>query len=235
MQRDPLGINPAGDAVNSFNPTRQYEDGMNGYEYGQSNPVLNRDLWGLASEVPRQVCCKIKRKEIVPVVNYYTNTVWPGIRTICTQETISSRGAGPGVACQCHYKNLRDIKVYGWYSGNCCWCTVSLKTAPIPIAGHYFLQIDCDGDGEHSWISDTYPRDKDVGLEPYPATGDSMGYPEWSWWTLASFQTSCDNASVLKSVLNKSSWDFSISICSGDGNCFQYALPMFISLAGMCP
>ena len=120
----------------------------------------------------------------MPVVNYYTNTVWPGIRTICTQETISSRGAGPGAACQCHYKN---------------------------------------------------PRDKDVGLEPYPATGDSMGYPEWSWWTLASFQTSCDNASVLKSVLNKSSWDYSISICSGDDNCFQYALPMFISLAGMCP
>ena len=172
----------------------------------------------------------------MPVVNYYTNTVWPGIRTICTQETILSRGADPGVACQCHYKNLRDIKeVYGWYSGNCCWCTVSLKTAPIPIAGHYFLQIECDCDGEHSGISDTYPRDKDVGLEQYPATGDSMGYPEWCWWTLASFQTSCDNASVLKSVLNKSSWDYSISICSWDDNCFQYALPMFISLAGMCP
>ena len=45
MQRDPLGINPAGDAVNSFNPTRQYEDGMNGYEYGQSNPVLNKSSW----------------------------------------------------------------------------------------------------------------------------------------------------------------------------------------------
>ena len=46
MQRDPLGINPAGGMRNPFKPTEQYTDGMNGYEYVKSNPCKYLDSVG---------------------------------------------------------------------------------------------------------------------------------------------------------------------------------------------
>ncbi|HQG06826.1 MAG TPA: RHS repeat-associated core domain-containing protein [Anaerohalosphaeraceae bacterium] len=47
LQRDPLGIDPAGGNGNPFHPTGQYADGMNGYEYGKSRPLTNNDPYGL--------------------------------------------------------------------------------------------------------------------------------------------------------------------------------------------
>jgi len=47
MQRDPLGINPAGRSINFFEPTGQYADGMNLYQYCQSDSVNYVDPWGL--------------------------------------------------------------------------------------------------------------------------------------------------------------------------------------------
>ena len=47
LTSDPLGINPSGQINNPFSPLSQYTDGMNLYEYVQSNPVMNIDVYGL--------------------------------------------------------------------------------------------------------------------------------------------------------------------------------------------
>ena len=47
MQKDPLGINPAGGEINNFEIQKQYVDGMNIYQYVLSNPVNNIDQFGL--------------------------------------------------------------------------------------------------------------------------------------------------------------------------------------------
>jgi RHS repeat-associated protein len=47
MQRDPLGVNPAGGVHNSFTIRKQYSDGMNLYEYLLSNPLSSLDPFGL--------------------------------------------------------------------------------------------------------------------------------------------------------------------------------------------
>jgi RHS repeat-associated protein len=43
MQRDPLGINPAGGEFNAFDVLKQYSDGMNLYEYVRSNTQIHLD------------------------------------------------------------------------------------------------------------------------------------------------------------------------------------------------
>jgi len=47
LQRDPLGINPAGEVQNPFKPLGQYFSGTNVYEYIESNPIINSDPEGL--------------------------------------------------------------------------------------------------------------------------------------------------------------------------------------------
>lgn len=247
MQRDPFGVNPAGSFRNPFHVHKQYHDSSNIYEYVTSNSMNSKDAFGLYSNpggwfpppgtfppvsdpgsrpLPNKdntACCKI---------NVGVMAFGKKIGSACTQVSINSNGFAPNFACKCRFKNQNNTQVYSAHAGECCWCTVSLKTAPFPILGHYFIQIDCDG--KQSWISDTYPQNDD-SMTPYPATGDKMGYPEWSWRTLSSFKTSCDNADSFKSVLERDVWDWSGTICTGDGNCFQYALPMFLSLSNMCP
>ncbi|MCK4292071.1 MAG: hypothetical protein KAY65_02655 [Planctomycetes bacterium] len=49
LTHDPLGIVPPGDPHrNLFRPLGQYGDGANLYEYGNTDPILNHDPWGLA-------------------------------------------------------------------------------------------------------------------------------------------------------------------------------------------
>jgi RHS repeat-associated protein len=47
LQRDPLGVNPAGGKNNSFDIHRQYIDGLNLYEYVKENPIIGIDPQGL--------------------------------------------------------------------------------------------------------------------------------------------------------------------------------------------
>jgi len=47
IQRDPLGINPAGNENNPFDVTFQYDDGMNLYEYVGGMVVVSKDPDGL--------------------------------------------------------------------------------------------------------------------------------------------------------------------------------------------
>jgi RHS repeat-associated protein len=50
MQRDPLGINPAGGQGNKFRAEMQYLDGANIFEYIRSSPLLASDPFGLAKK-----------------------------------------------------------------------------------------------------------------------------------------------------------------------------------------
>lgn len=56
MQRDPLGIDPAGGKINPFNVKRQYKDGINIYEYIKSSPTVKLDPYGL---MPKSCCEKV--------------------------------------------------------------------------------------------------------------------------------------------------------------------------------
>ena len=59
MQRDPLGIDPAGERTNRFRPGRQYTDGACLYQYVGNNPTNGRDPVGLF--VMHPICCKFKQ------------------------------------------------------------------------------------------------------------------------------------------------------------------------------
>jgi RHS repeat-associated protein len=47
LQRDPLGVNPAGGTQNPYSVQKQYSDGMNLYEYVKNNSLRYRDMYGL--------------------------------------------------------------------------------------------------------------------------------------------------------------------------------------------
>lgn len=47
LQRDPLGVNPAGGPENPFSVSTQYTDEMNLYEYVKSQPINVTDSEGL--------------------------------------------------------------------------------------------------------------------------------------------------------------------------------------------
>jgi len=47
LQRDPIGVNPAGGKQNSFSPKVQYEDVVNIYLYVKNNPIYFYDAMGL--------------------------------------------------------------------------------------------------------------------------------------------------------------------------------------------
>ena len=47
LQKDPLGITPKAFVPNIFNPTGQYKDGMNLYQYVASNAIIWVDPYGL--------------------------------------------------------------------------------------------------------------------------------------------------------------------------------------------
>jgi RHS repeat-associated protein len=51
MQRDPLGVNPAGGNINPFNVRKQYSDGANVYVYVMNNPIRYTDFYGTSPKV----------------------------------------------------------------------------------------------------------------------------------------------------------------------------------------
>jgi RHS repeat-associated protein len=55
MQRDPLGINPAGGIKNPFRKHKQHIAGMNLYEYVKSNSLLGKDAFGLCGFTSRGI------------------------------------------------------------------------------------------------------------------------------------------------------------------------------------
>ncbi len=64
LQPDPLGIDQIGGTRNSFNAPKQYEDGMNVYEYVSSNSISFIDPFGLTS------CgCTVKRAKADMVIS----------------------------------------------------------------------------------------------------------------------------------------------------------------------
>ncbi len=154
MQRDPLGIAPAGGASNPFRASSQYKDGLNTYEYVKSNVVLNSDALGLAPTLPWPVknndkaCCKITKSSFA--------------RTTCSQVTINSKGAGAAYACKCHFKGQKNVKIYDTAPDECCWCTLYYVHFPGLLSGvlgddstalgHKGLGVVCKG--EKGWMVD---------------------------------------------------------------------------------
>jgi len=68
LQNDKLGVIPADNAaINPFSPTKQYTDGMNLYEYVESNPVTKEDSFGLLCFGPY---CREKGRQFCGVVRY---------------------------------------------------------------------------------------------------------------------------------------------------------------------
>lgn len=52
LQREPLGVNPAGGKENQFKINDQYKDGMNLYAYVTNNPIIKFDAYGLFGMIP---------------------------------------------------------------------------------------------------------------------------------------------------------------------------------------
>lgn len=231
MQRDPLGINPAGGKVNPFDSQKQYDDGMNLSEYVKSNPIINKDAFGLVatpwppappatSNYDNKACCKIKTTRVQGIPAPGANM--PIATTSCTQVTIDSKGAKPSHACKCHFNNQKNVKVYGSYSGECCSCEVRVR-----YFGHMWIEINCSNN--NNFVVDTAPRE-----DPLDVT-DTEYYPGLylrAAITLASFTTSCEKAEVLRDI---KSMDPGID-WGPINNCCVFALALYPELENaMCP
>jgi len=66
LTQDPFGITPAGQRPNLFRPAYQFSDGLNLFEYAESNPILRSDPQGLFLGIARvrawfcKKCCPNK-------------------------------------------------------------------------------------------------------------------------------------------------------------------------------
>jgi RHS repeat-associated protein len=65
LQRDPLGVNPAGGKENPFYIKNCYKDGLNLYEYVRSKPISNTDHFGLNIKRWWTRCCGGQEYNIV--------------------------------------------------------------------------------------------------------------------------------------------------------------------------
>jgi len=141
---------PAGGSVNPFGPTIQYTDGMNRYEYVDSNPIHQKDPMGLTAKNNQQVCCKIKTVEYYPVV-LPDGLVISASQSTCTQETIPNpQGISAGRVCRCHYRNQKNVSLYDWHTEECCWCEVTLEGVKSDLSGtpsHFWVVVKCDKGG----------------------------------------------------------------------------------------
>lgn len=225
MQRDPLGINPAGSFRNQFNVQRQYSDGANIYEYVKSLPILNTDAFGLqAKKDEDKACCKTRTHHPAQAIPFVGGPVIIPARTTCTQVTINSKGASPGSACRCHYKNQKNVTVYDSHTGECCWCNIYQYRFPggflgLPSQAHQAINIVCE-QGRGSWSADVWPESQD-GITPYwphwveVKVGKGLNNSADGGHGLYRGRMSCDAADAWKSILGQAKWlyQFPFSEC----------------------
>ena len=227
MQRDPLGVNPAGSFRNPFNIHRQYSDGANIYEYAKSLPILNMDAFGLqAKKDEDKACCKTSTHHpaiTIPSAGF-GGPIYVPARTTCTQVTINSKGASPGYACRCHYKNQRNVTVYDWHSGECCWCDIYQYRFPggflgLPSQAHQAINIVCE-QGRGSWSADVWPESQDGFIPFIPhrvkvKVGGVLNGSADGGHGLYLGRVSCDAADLWKNTLSQAEWlyQFPFSEC----------------------
>ncbi|HOQ03747.1 MAG TPA: hypothetical protein PKY88_00840 [Anaerohalosphaeraceae bacterium] len=100
---------------------------------------------GLTVKNNQQVCCKVKRAEQYPAVVLPDGLVIPGFRSTCTQETIPNPQGNPlGQVCRCYYRNQKDVSVYDWHAGECCWCDATLEGVKSDLSGvlsHFWVVV----------------------------------------------------------------------------------------------
>jgi len=225
MQRDPLGVNPAGSFRNPFNAHRQYSDGANIYEYAKTLPILNTDAFGLqAKKDEDKACCKTSTYHPAQAIPSVGAPVFIPARTTCTQVTINSKGASPGYACRCHYKNQRNVTVYDWHSGECCWCDIYQYRFPggflgLPSQAHQAINIVCE-QGRGSWSADVWPESQDGFIPFIPhrvkvKVGGVLNGSADGGHGLYLGRVSCDAADLWKNTLSQAEWlyQFPFSEC----------------------
>ncbi|HRT24783.1 MAG TPA: RHS repeat-associated core domain-containing protein [Anaerohalosphaeraceae bacterium] len=245
MQRDPLGVNPAGGKENPFKIQKQYADGANLQEYVKSNPITNRDPMGLEA-IPKKkddkACCKTETTYTASAPSLIWGWKKPTTKTYtsCTQVTIDSKGASPGHACKCHFKRQGNVKVYAAHSGECCWCDVYVYRYQGGFLGdpglaHAGLNIICD-QGRDSWLADVWPESQE-GL-----------YPLWPHYVPVQIRSpaddsadggrgipvgriSCDAADSWKSVLSSYSWLYQFPF----SDCRDFVEHVGINMLKTCP
>ncbi len=227
MQRDPHGINPAGSFRNPFNVHCQYSDGANIYEYAKSLPILNMDAFGLqAKKDEDKACCKTSTHHPAQTIpsSGFGGPIYIPASTTCTQVTINSKGASPGYACRCHYKNQKNVTVYGWHSGECCWCDIYQYRFPggflgLPSQAHQAINIVCE-QGRDSWSADVWPESQD-GITPFiphrvkVKVGGVLNGSADGGHGLYRGRMSCDAADSWKNTLSQAEWlyQFPFSEC----------------------
>lgn len=222
---DPLGVVPNAIQPNYFYPVGQYTDGLNLYEYANSEPVMSTDPYGL-----KPYCCKIKTTNTVPCAMCggqgmpYTKK-----ETTCTQNTIYSECKTPEVACCAAYQGQKNVSVYEAHSGECCSCTITMRHSLFYYpTSHRVVTIKC-----------TDGLERTIDLSPFHH-GDlgnvRIREREETWrdlqWPSGSIQTSCKKASNVLSTLTSVDW----GLCAGGNteNCITFAHKLFNKFKG-CP
>ncbi|HOM62113.1 MAG TPA: hypothetical protein PLP49_11850 [Anaerohalosphaeraceae bacterium] len=232
-----------------YSPTGQYTDGMNLYEYTKSKPFTNNDPCGLKTANDTNVCCKIKTTTTRYIPHGITTIVLPYQETSCTQMTISNpQGWSPGQACRCRYKNQKNVHVYNWHSGECCWCDVYIGwvTSPLPdgdadtdVRFHTKFYVKCDNNSSPDFTAETTPNDieglpsgRGLIIGGYPVlpqidTGSSMHLKGYSWSYKG--QISCANAEQAKMIASAETY------WSVFHNCWHWAHQVANTVLDLCP
>ena len=241
MSNDPLGVVSEG-FDNRFNPMGQYKDGLNVYQYADSTPVVLSDIYGFDTSNPGdtnkkdKVCCKVKKTTTTYSYAYGATVpyIYKNEKTECFQKTIENpNGFSPSGACYCHYKNIGGeaiYKVYDSHEGECCWCTMTLE-----VVGHHRIKVACD---DETFVVHVYP-DVTGGWDDTEITVENPENDLYdpSYVIVATKRISCDVAKSLRS-LEGNPWYFSpirIPYVPGDGNCAQFATPLFFEIGNLCP
>ncbi len=236
MQRDPLGIDPAGNSHNPFKPNKQYTDGLNVYEYVKSDSINSKDAFGLiatpwppappaTSKYTDKACCKI---ETTHIARYSGSGYYPVVSgyTTCNQVTINSKGARSFHACKCHYKKRPNVHVYDSHPGECCWCTVEMKGVKSVIAGlplHFWIIVRCEKDPENDYLITIFYDNFIVGNIDSDDRVDTGV-------TLRKGKISCSNAAVFKEAFDDAETRFWTGLF-----CFGNAWSGFSYMTGQCP
>ena len=133
MQRDPLGVDPAGCKKNPLSPSRQYDDGMVLYEYANSDPLNNVDSFGMLCIEIIPPSTPVWNTPAGPACNAYNGCGAKGcaLRAICNS-------AGSGCWANC----VRGCLLSDWDSAT---CSYSSGGATIHLGCWQYCDAKCHG------------------------------------------------------------------------------------------
>ncbi|HOQ03746.1 MAG TPA: hypothetical protein PKY88_00835 [Anaerohalosphaeraceae bacterium] len=200
---------------------------------------------GLTVKNNQQVCCKVKRAEQYPAVVLPDGLVIPGFRSTCTQETIPNpQGNPPGQVCRCYYRNQKDVSVYDWHTGECCWCDVYIGWVTNPsiadsdVRYHTKFYVKCEKNPSLDFTAETTPATAEIdsireliigGVRVLPQIkeGGNMNLKGYSWSHKG--RISCKNAEQAKMIASADTY------WSVRHNCWIWAHEISNTVLDLCP